>query len=128
MIHPVAATGAMSALQSASEEANAKVEKRIDEVGSGFESIFLHMLLEPLEEIGESFFGGGATGRTFGGLYRQQLADAMSEAKPLGIATMIEGSVRQQLESTPSMNDPQFEIQREMGQMRAQQSYGRNLQ
>ncbi|MCA8962680.1 MAG: rod-binding protein [Planctomycetes bacterium] len=69
------------------------------QVGADFESIFLHMMLEPLEEVGESFFGGGTGGRIFGGLYRQQIADAMAQSRPLGIADLIESTLSDALDS-----------------------------
>ena len=126
LITPTTTIGVLDGANSGLREQN---QRRMDEVGSGFEGIFLNMLLEPLEKVGESFFGGGSTGRIFGGLNRQQLADAMASAKPLGISKMFEDTVRQQLESTvPSLNDPEVNLQEELGQLRAQHAYGRNLQ
>ncbi len=122
----------IQAMYDASESkssATAAAEARIEEVASGFESVFLHMLLEPLEKVGEAFFGGGATGRIFGGQYRQQLSDAMATAKPLGIAKMVEETVRRQQGLVdPADSNGSDELHRELGQLRAQQSYGRNMQ
>lgn len=63
---------------------------RAKEVAEGFESLFVHQMLEPLEKSGEVFFGEGAAGRTFSGLFRQIMADEISKSRPLGIANQIE--------------------------------------
>ena len=64
-------------------------------VANGFESLFLSMLLKPLDES-EAFFGTGAAGRSFSGLFRQQLADSLAVSRPLGIADRIEAVLRRQ--------------------------------
>ncbi|MEM7263363.1 MAG: rod-binding protein [Planctomycetota bacterium] len=93
--------------------------------GVGFESILLHMMLEPLEKAGESFFGGGSSGRIFGGLYRQKISDQMAESTPLGVAKLIEDSVRQRLGAAPS-HSPAIDTYREqLGKLRADQTYER---
>lgn len=70
--------------------------EQASEVAEGFESLFLHQLLEPLERTGEALFGSGAEGRTFSGLFRQVLADQLAKARPLGIADQVEASLRRQ--------------------------------
>ncbi len=64
-------------------------------VADGFEAMFLSMLLAPLEDS-EAFFGAGAAGRSFSGLFRQQLADGIAASRPLGIADRIEAVLRRQ--------------------------------
>ncbi len=68
-------------------------ETEVGKTAESFESLFLYMLLEPLEKTNESFMGDGPEGRTFGNLYRQQLADQIASSRPLGIADQIEKSV-----------------------------------
>ena len=62
------------------------------DVGDGFESMFLSLMLEPLQES-EAFFGSGPAGRTFSGLFTQQLADRMAATRPLGVGDQIEQSL-----------------------------------
>lgn len=59
-------------------------------VADGFESLFVFQMLEPLEKSGASFFGEGAAGRTFSGMFRQILSDQIAKSRPLGIANQIE--------------------------------------
>ncbi len=63
-------------------------------VAEGFEAIFLSILLEPVMKAGSGFFSEGAEGRIFSGLFRQQLADQLARARPLGIADSIEARLR----------------------------------
>ncbi|MGE3166165.1 MAG: rod-binding protein [Planctomycetota bacterium] len=65
-------------------------------VADGFESLFVFQMLEPLEKSGASFFGEGAAGRTFSGMFRQILADQIAKSRPLGIAKQIERSLAEQ--------------------------------
>ena len=62
------------------------------QVAEGFESLFLSMLMKPLEKS-EAYFGSGPGGRTFGGMFTQQLADSVASTRPLGIANQIEQSL-----------------------------------
>ena len=77
-------------------ELDARSRAKVDETVEGFEALFLGMLLEPMEKAGESFFGSGSEGRTFGNMFRTQLADQLSKARPLGIADQIEPSILRQ--------------------------------
>ena len=63
-------------------------------VAEGFEALFLHLLLEPIDAAGGAFFGEGSESRVFAGLFRQQLADQMAKARPLGIADQLEAHLR----------------------------------
>ena len=62
----------------------------IKKTAEDFESMFLSMLLEPMEKAGEAFFGEGQEGRVFGNMFRMQLAEQMAKVRPLGIADRIE--------------------------------------
>lgn len=80
----IAARTGSESLQ-ALEAAQRRQQEKIDEAVQGFEAVFLHQMLEPLEKAGEAFFGGEQGGKIFGGLFRQQIADAMAQAEPLGL-------------------------------------------
>lgn len=67
------------------EATQRRQKEKIDEAVQGFEAVFLHQMLQPLEDAGEAFFGGEQGGKIFGGLFRQQIADAMAKAEPLGL-------------------------------------------
>ena len=71
------------------------------QVADGFEAMFLTVLLEPLKESG-AFFGEGPAGRTFGGLFTQQLADQMAVTRPLGVGDQIERSLLQRMTAVES--------------------------
>lgn len=75
---------AYSSLPSAPSAAQAR------QVAEGFESLFTYQLLEPLEKSGKAFFGDGPEGRTFGGMFRQVLAEQIAKSRPLGIADRME--------------------------------------
>lgn len=81
-----------------------RAQQRIDEAIRGFESVFLHMMLEPLENAGDAFFGGEQGGKVFAGMFRQQVADSMAQTEPLGIRSWLgptlgeaAGQMREQL-------------------------------
>ena len=71
-------------------------------VGEQFESLFLSMLLKPIESS-SSFFGDGPEGRTFSGLFRQQLADQLAASRPLGIADRIEKVLKDRLDAAKEL-------------------------
>ncbi len=62
------------------------------QVAEQFEGLFLHKLLEPLQD-NEAMFGKGAEARTFSGMFRENLAKELAKTKPLGIATQIESAL-----------------------------------
>ena len=68
------------------------------QVANGFEALFLSLMLKPLDSS-TAFFGSGSEGRTFASLFRQQLADQLATARPLGIADRIEATLRSRVES-----------------------------
>ncbi len=68
---------------------NAGASKDAKKVAEQFEGLFLHKLLEPLQD-NEAMFGDGAEARTFSGMFRENLAKAMAKSRPLGIANHIE--------------------------------------
>lgn len=86
----------MSAVSSYSHSANPALGRSAKEVAEGFESLFLYQMLEPLEKSSEALFGEGPEGRTFSGLFRQQLAEQVAKSRPLGIADSIESAIEEQ--------------------------------
>ena len=72
---------------------------KASEVAEGFEALFLHLLLEPMEKAGEAFFGTGVEGKMFSGMFRQQMADSLAKQRPLGIADRVEASVAAQMKA-----------------------------
>lgn len=70
--------------------ADARQQKqKVEEAVQGFEAVFLHMMLEPLENSGEAFFGGEQGGKIFAGMFRQQVADSMAQTEPLGMRSWL---------------------------------------
>lgn len=69
------------------------------EAAEGFEALFLHLLLEPMEKAGEAFFGTGVEGRMFSGMFRQQMAESLAKQRPLGIADRVEASIAAQMKA-----------------------------
>ena len=67
-----------------------EIPAEIRRAADGFESLFVSQLLAPLEQSSEAMFGTGPEGRMISGLYTEQLSASISQARPLGVATMIE--------------------------------------
>ena len=82
-------------LPGASLDADSIRERQLERATTGFESVFLNMLLEPLKEVGKSFFGSGPGSQVFAGLFRQHLADTMSHSEPLGVGKLVRDSLEQ---------------------------------
>lgn len=106
-------------MSSASLQSTSPLSRDPGAVAEGFEAMFLSMLLEPIESASNAFFGEGQEGKVLAGLFRQQLADQMAVARPLGIADQIEVSLREkESASTEPVTGP-------VAIQRARESYGR---
>ncbi|MFN0056827.1 MAG: rod-binding protein [Planctomycetota bacterium] len=83
-------TGIQAALHS--RTAQAPTAAQMKNAADGFESMFLHLLLEPLERSAQSLFGGGTSGEVMSGMFRQSLADQLAKSRPLGLGKHIESA------------------------------------
>lgn len=83
-------TGIQAALHSRTPQAPTAANMK--NAADGFESMFLHLLLEPLERSAQSLFGGGTSGEVMSGMFRQSLADQLAKSRPLGLGKHIEAA------------------------------------
>lgn len=85
--------------------AEARGGGEIGRTAEAFESLFISLLLEPLERAGASFYGAGPEGATFGGLFRREVADQIARARPLGIADRIDAVLRHRERAAEAANE-----------------------
>jgi flagellar protein FlgJ len=89
-------------LAGAAEGAAQQRAKMVDKAAAGFEEVFWSLVLKEMRQtLGPEGFFGSDTGDVLGGMFDQFMSQHLSQAQVLGIAALV----RQQLETTPRVED-----------------------
>jgi len=102
--------GNSSALGSAKQTQGAKVDqaesKRLGEAARQFEAVFLRQMLSSLEKATSTQGGKEAGSNLYGSMLADAVADAISRAGGMGLASMLKHSLEPQLTHHTAVQTP----------------------